>query len=99
MANLYCTATDTGKGFFTYKDRKDFYLSGYGQVWVVGDNSKGSAWINRVNGTLKTKPEAQAIVDERTDVLLAAWEALPEEKKDSSNPNQYDWKPKKSILP
>jgi hypothetical protein len=29
MANTYCTATNTGKGFFTHQDRNDFYLSGH----------------------------------------------------------------------
>ena len=38
MANTYCTATNTGKGFFTHQDRNDFYLSGHpGDVWVVGN--------------------------------------------------------------
>ena len=30
MAHTYCTATHTGKGFYTHKDRNDFYLSGHG---------------------------------------------------------------------
>ena len=44
MANTYCTATNTGKGFFTHQDRNDFYLSGHaGDVWVVGNNDAGVA--------------------------------------------------------
>ena len=40
MAYTYCTATNTGKGFFTHDDRTNFYLSGHpGNVWVVGNNS------------------------------------------------------------
>ena len=63
--NTYCTATNTGKGFFTHEDRNNFYLSGHaGDVWVVGNNAAGLGWIDRVSGTAKTKAEAQAIVDE-----------------------------------
>jgi len=82
MANIYCTATNTGTGFFTHQDRKDFYLHGYpGDVWVVGDNSKGSAWINRINGTAKTKAEAQTIVDDIVKEGQAEWDLLPEAEK------------------
>tara|TARA_R100001132_G_C3246864_1_gene75511 strand:+ start:237 stop:533 length:297 start_codon:yes stop_codon:yes gene_type:complete len=78
MANLYCTATNTGKGFFTHQDRVDFYLHGCpGDVWIVGDNSKGSAWIDRVSGTIKTKAEAQTIVDDIIEEGQAGWDALP----------------------
>ena len=81
MANIYCTATNTGKGFFTHQDRNDFYLSGHpGDVWVVGDNSKGAAWINRVSGTAKTKAEAQAIVDGIISTNQTAWDALSEDE-------------------
>ena len=91
MANLYCTATNTGKGFFTHQDRNDFYLSGHaGDVWVVGDNSKGSAWISRVNGTSKTKIEAQAIVDAQIATDEAAWNALPAERKEFNPPPSPD---------
>ena len=39
MANTYCTATNTGKDFFTHEDRNNFYLSQHqgpglsGQQW------------------------------------------------------------------
>jgi len=76
MANTYCTATNTGKGFFTHEDRNDFYLSGHtGNVWVVGDNSKGAAWINRVSGTPKTKAEAQTLVDAGIEEGQAIYDA------------------------
>jgi len=81
MANLYCTATNTGKGFFTHQDRNDFFLNGNGgDVWVVEDNSKGAAWINRVSGTTKTKVEAQAIVDGIISTNQTAWDALSEQE-------------------
>ena len=82
MANTYCTATSWGKDFFTHEDRNDFYLSGHpGEVWVVGDNSKGAAWINRVSGTGKTAAGAQAIVDGKIEEAQAAWDLLPEAEK------------------
>ena len=81
MANTYCTATNTGKGFFTHQDRHDFYLSGHaGDVWVVGNNPAGVSWINRVSGTAKTKAEAQAIVDGKVDESIVAWNALTAEE-------------------
>ena len=92
MANLYCTATYSGKGFYTHWDRHDFYLAGHmGDVWVVGDNSKGSAWINRVGGTAKTKAEAQAIVDGIIETAQARWDALPEAERNPeiSRPGKY----------
>jgi hypothetical protein len=82
MANTYCTATYTGKGFFTHEDRNDFYLSGHaGDVWVVGNNPAGVSWINRVSGTGKTAAEAQAIVDGKYAEYQAAWDLLPEAEK------------------
>jgi hypothetical protein len=95
MANLYCTAIATGKGFVTHKDRNDFYLSGHeGNVWVVGDNSKGATWINRVSGTSKTAAEAQTIFDTAVEEGQATWNALSAEEK-----VHYLPKPEKYILP
>ena len=80
MANTYCTATNTGKNFFTHEDRNDFYLSGHlGDIWVVGNNPAGIGWINRVNGTGKLKAEAQAIVDAKIEEAQAAYDASPAE--------------------
>jgi len=82
MANLYCTATNTGKGFFTHHDRNKFYLSGHpGDVWAVGNNAHGVSWINRVSGTTKTAVEAQAFVDGIIEQEQTDWDALPEAEK------------------
>ena len=94
MANTYCTATNTGKGFFTHEDRHNFYLSGHaGDVWVVGNNAAGVSWINRVSGTGKTAAEAQAIVDGIIETRQAEWDALPEAEKapatSFSRPTKY----------
>ena len=91
MANTYCTATNTGKGFFTHEDRNDFYLSGHaGDVWVVGNNAAGISWINRVSGTAKVKADAQAIVDGKVDEAIVAYEALSDlEKATLNRPEKY----------
>ena len=90
MANLYCTATNTGVGFFTHRDRSNFYLSGHaGDIWVVGNNAPGLAWIERVNGTTKTKVEAQAILDGVIETAQTAWDALPEAEKSPARPDHY----------
>jgi len=95
MANTYCTATNTGKGFFTHEDRNDFYLSGHaGDVWVVGNNPAGISWINRVSGTGKTAAEAQAIVDAKIEEAQAAWDASSAIHKEM-HPNR----PEKYTLP
>ena len=90
MANIYCTATNPGKGFITIQDYISFFPSGHpGDVWVVGDNSKGAAWINRVSGTAKTKAEAQAIADKTVDEAIVAWEAFPANQPHSVKPEKY----------
>jgi len=91
MANTYCTATNTGKGFFTHEDRHNFYLSGHaGDVWVVGNNAAGVSWINRVSGTAKVKADAQAIVDGKVDEAIVAYDALSaEEQARQSKPAKY----------
>ena len=90
MANTYCTATNTGKGFFTHEDRLNFYLAGHpGDVWVVGNNAAGVSWINRVSGTAKTKADAQAIVDGVIEGHQAEWDNLPVEDQIRPRPVKY----------
>ena len=98
--NTYCTATNFGKNFFTHEDRNDFYLSGHaGDVWVVGNNTAGISWINRVEGTAKTKAEAQAIVDAKIDEAGVAWDALPEAEKAPTAGFETLTRPVKYTLP
>ncbi len=83
MAYKYCTATNWGKNFFTHEERKHFYLAGHpGEVWVVGDNIHGDQWISKVNGAIKTKEEAQAIVDGEIETEQATYDALSDEEKE-----------------
>jgi len=81
MAYKYCVATNWGKDFFTARERMEFNLSGHpGNVWVVGDNIYGDAWIKKVSGDVKTKSEAQAIVDTEITAAQAAYDALSAEE-------------------
>ena len=92
MAYKYCTATNWGKNFFTHEDRKNFYLSGHaGEVWVVGDNLYGDQWIAKVNGAIKTKEEAQAIVDGKIEEAQTAYDALSDEERElQARPVKYN---------
>ena len=92
MAYKYCTATNWGKNFFTHEERKQFYLRGHaGDVWVVGDNHYGDDWIAKVDGALKTKEEAQAIVTAKIEESQAAYDALSaEEQERQSRPVVYN---------
>ena len=92
MAYKYCTATNWGKNFFTHEERKHFYLSGHaGEVWVVGDNLYGDQWIAKVNGALKTKEEAQAIVDSEIETAQTAYDSESDEYKEMhSRPVKYN---------
>ena len=83
MAYKYCVAEDSGNGFITARERMEFHLSGHpGNVWVVGDNIYGDAWIKKVGGNIKTKAEAQAIVDADITTAQAAYDALSAEEQE-----------------
>jgi len=79
---IYGTATNTGKGFFTHQDRRDFFLRGYRghdgsnyiDTWVIGANEKGATWLADKSGTEKTKAEAQALVKAADDIARTAWD-------------------------
>jgi len=94
MAYKYITATNWGKDFFTHKERKQFYLSGHpGDVWVVGNNSYGDAWIAKVSGVSKTKEQAQNIVDTIIESAKVAWDL------ESDNYKALNLRPIDIILP
>jgi len=76
MAHLYCVAENTGKGFITHEDSRNFYRSGHaGNVWVIENNTHGQAWVTRKGATLKTLAEAQAIVDGVIQTAIDTWVA------------------------
>tara|TARA_R110002020_G_scaffold7218_1_gene30579 strand:+ start:1015 stop:1311 length:297 start_codon:yes stop_codon:yes gene_type:complete len=97
MANTYCIATSTGKGFITHQDRHDFFIRGYPvNIWVVENNNAGVSWINRVNGTAKLKAEAQAIFDAEVEAGQATWDAIADEDKAPAVP--HNTRPEKETL-
>ena len=75
----YLTATNLGKGFITVDDSSDFTPTSFpGNVWRVPVNHrKANAWVNEVLGVLKTKDEAQALVNAEVQNSQANWDALP----------------------
>ena len=94
MAYKYTVKENWGKNFFTHEERKQFYLSGHpGEVWVVGDNLYGDQWISKVSGAIKTKEEAQAIVDGKIEEAQTAFDAL------SDNEKELQVRPVKYNLP
>ena len=90
---IYGTATNTGKGFFTHEDRRNFFLRGYTghdgsnyiDTWVVGNNEKGAMWLADKNGTEKTKSEAQTLVSAAVTLAQNAWDALSDDDKAASS--------------
>jgi len=92
MAYKYTVKENWGKNFFTHEERKQMYLSGHpGNVWVVDDNIFGDQWIGKIGGTLKTKEEAQAIVDGEIESAQDAWDALSDdEKENNTRPVKYN---------
>ena len=92
MAYKYTVKENWGKDFFTHEERKQMYLAGHpGNVWVVDDNIFGDQWIGKIGGTLKTKAEAQAIVDGEIESAQADWDALSDEEKERSpRPVKYN---------
>ena len=86
---LYGVLTNTGKGFFTAEDRRNFFLRGYpANVWVIGNNERGACWVADRNGVFKTKSEAQALVTAEVQAAQADWAALSDEEKAAPNPGR-----------
>ena len=83
MAYKYCVAENWGVGFITNDDASKFKISGFpGNLWQIpADNRDANLWVSKVAGTFKTKEEAQAIVDAEVATAQAAWDSLPDAKK------------------
>lgn len=79
----YIVAENWGKGFITHQDSASFSPSGFpANVWQVPANNRdANLWIAKVLGTVKTRVEAQALVDAEITAAQAAYDALSEEQK------------------
>ena len=91
----YCVAENWGKGFIDHDEsHRITFCSFPGNVWQVpAYNKHGNLWIAKVAGAVKTKDEAQAIVDAEVQAAQAAWDALDDAEKAPavpSNPRPSD---------
>ena len=79
----YCVAENWGKGFIDHVEAIKISFTGLpGNVWQVpAYNKHGNLWIAKVAGVVKTKDEAQAIVDAEVQAAQAAWDAQTDEEK------------------
>ena len=79
----YIVAENWGKGFITHNDNASFAPSGFpANVWQVPvNNRQANLWIAKVLGTVKTRAEAQALVDAEVSAAQAAWDAQTEEER------------------
>ena len=79
----YCVAENWGKGFIDHVESQRITFSSFpGNVWQVpAYNKHGNLWIAKVAGTVKTKTEAQAIVDAEVQAAQAVWDAQTDEEK------------------
>ena len=82
----YCVAENWGKGFIEHNDSRKIAFSGLpGNVWRVPANNKdANLWISKVLGVVKTKDEAQTIVDVEVTAAQNSWDALSDERKANS---------------
>ena len=70
----YSVMTNTGKGFITHEDSRDFWRQGFpANVWVATDVRESRHWVARNNGVSKTKDQAQTLVTAVVDASQAAW--------------------------
>ena len=79
MAKIYqyCVAENWGKGFIDHDESMRITFKSFpGNVWQVpAYNKHGNLWIAKVAGTVKTKDEAQTIVDAEQKKAQDAWDA------------------------
>ena len=73
----YCVAENWGKGFINHDESHRITFKGYpGNVWQVpAYNKHANLWIAKVAGVVKTRDEAQAIVDAEVTAAQNAWDA------------------------
>ena len=72
----YCVAENWGKGFIDHDESYRITFKGYpGNVWQVpAHNKDANIWIAKVLGQIKTKDEAQALVDIEVTASQTKWD-------------------------
>ena len=72
----YCVAENWGKGFIDHVESQRITFAGYpGNVWQVpAYNKHANLWIAKVAGVVKTKDEAQALVDAEVQAAQSTWD-------------------------
>jgi len=73
----YCVAENWGKGFINHDESHRITFKSFpGNVWQVpAYNKHANLWVAKVAGVVKTKDEAQAIVDAEVTAAQSAWDA------------------------
>jgi hypothetical protein len=100
MANnyQYCVAKNWGKGFIEVEESSKFQIRNFpGNVWRLPVNNKdANLWISRVLGVVKTKNEAQEIVNSHITQRQNLWDndnrenETPENKIKRKGPRPFD---------
>ena len=72
----YCVAENWGKGFIDHVESSKITFKSFpGNIWQVpAHNKHGNLWVAKVGGIVKTKDEAQAIVDAEVTASQTAWD-------------------------
>jgi len=73
----YCVAENWGKGFINHDEAWRITFKSFpGNVWQVpAYNKHANLWVAKVAGVVKTRDEAQAIVDAEVTAAQSAWDA------------------------
>jgi hypothetical protein len=75
---------------FVGNEIKRFEVKGYGSVIVTNDKWATGNWATRVGATEVTKAEAQAVLDDRRNTVIANWD---------TDARSIDIQPEREILP
>jgi hypothetical protein len=72
----YCVAENWGKGFIDHVESMRITFKSFpGNIWQVpAYNKHGNLWVAKVGGVVKTKDEAQTIVDAEVTASQTAWD-------------------------
>ena len=72
----YCVAENWGKGFIDHVESSKITFKSFpGNIWQVpAYNKHGNLWVAKVGGIVKTKDEAQTLVDAEVTASQTAWD-------------------------